>query len=281
MQKRTLGRTGEALSVVGFGGVLVMDETPATADTLVGQAIDRGITYFDVAPQYGNAEERLGPALEPYRSGVFLACKSLERTRDACAAELRESLRKLRTDHFDLHQFHAVTTLDDVDRITGRGGALEAVTEAQAQGLVRYIGFSAHGEDAALALLERFTFDSVLFPFNWACWQQGGFGARLLQEAQRRGTGLLGLKALCRRKLQEGEARQRPKCWYAPVENCEEARAALGFALSLPITAAVAPGEPELFHWMCEAAERLESAAPSTAALPVLEPTFEPLFHAD
>src|SRR6266545_2218329 len=102
MERRELGRTGEALSIVGFGGIVVMDVEPPEASRLVAEAIDRGVNYFDVAPSYGNAEERLGPALEPYRDQVFLACKTGKRTKTAAAAELRESLGRMRTDHFDL-----------------------------------------------------------------------------------------------------------------------------------------------------------------------------------
>ena len=92
MEERTLGQTGEQLSIVGFGGILVMDEEPASASRLVAQAVDRGINYFDVAPTYGNAEERLGPALEPYRRSAFLACKTDKRT----AKEAQEELRSMR-----------------------------------------------------------------------------------------------------------------------------------------------------------------------------------------
>ena len=74
--KRTLGKTGERLSMIGFGGIVVMNEDPAAASNLVAEAVDRGINYFDVAPSYGNAQERLGPALAPYRNNCFLACKT-------------------------------------------------------------------------------------------------------------------------------------------------------------------------------------------------------------
>ena len=279
MQKRRLGRTGESLSVVGFGGVVVMNETPEAAGQHVAEAVRRGINYFDVAPSYGNAEERLGPALEPYRDTVFLACKTLERDREKAAAELRQSLRNLRTDRFDLYQFHAVNTMEEVEQITGPGGALEAVLEAREQGLVRFLGFSSHAEPAALAMLDRFAFDTVMFPFNWACWHDGSFGPRLLEKATKAGMGVLGLKALARRKLRDGEPRVRAKCRYAPVEDPEEAFLAMRFALSLPLTATVSPGEPELLWWACDAVERLASLTPdAAAALPLPGLVAEPLF---
>ncbi len=102
LEQRALGRTGERLSIVGLGGVVVMNTTTEQAAALVREAVDAGVNYFDVAPSYGNAEDMLGPALEPYRTRVFLACKTQKRTREAASAELESSLRKLRTDHLDL-----------------------------------------------------------------------------------------------------------------------------------------------------------------------------------
>jgi aryl-alcohol dehydrogenase-like predicted oxidoreductase len=280
MEKRPLGKTGVRLSILGFGGILVRDEEPGAAGRLVAQAVARGINYFDVAPSYGNAEEHLGPALAPYRDSAFLACKTLKRTREEAAAELRRSLRLLRTDHVDLYQHHAVTTLDEADRILAPGGAMEAFLDARAQGLVRFIGFSAHSEEAALALLDRYAFDSVLFPFNWVSWHQGRFGPRVLASAQQHGVGILALKALGRRKLREGEPRIRPKCWYAPAESEEEAALALRFTLSLPVTAAVSPGHADLLWWACDAADRFTPLTPDEAAeLARRSERFEPIFR--
>ncbi|UCC64357.1 MAG: aldo/keto reductase [Anaerolineae bacterium] len=256
MEKRRLGKTGESLSMVGFGGILVMNEEPASASRIVAQAVDRGINYFDVAPSYGNAEERLGPALEPYRQSVFLACKTDKRTAEEAAEELHGSLEQLRTDYFDLYQLHAVTTMEDVEQILGPGGALETFVKAREQGLVRFLGFSAHSEEAALALLDRFAFDSILFPFNWVCWHQGKFGPRVLEKAQEKGVGILALKALAKRKWKEDEERTWAKCWYSPVDTFEEVSLALRFTLSKPITAAVSPGHVELFEWACDTVDR-------------------------
>jgi len=267
MEKRTLGKTGELLSIVGFGGILVKDEEPSSASHLVARAVEeRGINYFDVAPTYGNAEERLGPALEPYRQSVFLACKTEKRTGEESYAALRESLRRLRTDYFDLYQLHAVTTLQEVEQITGPGGVLETFVKAREQGLVRYLGFSAHSEEAAMALLDRFEFDSILFPCNWVCWHQGHFGPRMLEKAQEKGVGLLALKALAKRKWKENEERKWPKCWYAPVDTFEEVALALRFTLSKPITAAVSPGHAELLWWACDTADRFTPLTEEEAA---------------
>lgn len=253
MRKRSYGSTGIDLSVVGFGGIVVMNETPEDASRLVSFAIDSGINYFDVAPSYGNAQERLGPALEPYRKDVFLACKTGERTADGARRELQESLRLLRTDYLDLYQLHSVTTMEDVATILGPGGALEVFQQAQQEGMVRYLGFSAHSEEAAVALLNAFSFTSILFPVNWVTWNTGMFGPRVLDRAQERGAAILALKALAKRKLEEGEERDHPKAWYHPVDTYEEALLGLRFTLSRPVTAAVSPGHEDLLRWMLRA----------------------------
>ncbi len=266
MEKRAYGKTGVRLSVVGFGGIIVMNEEPASSARLVAQAIERGINYFDVAPSYGNAEECLGPALEPYRKGVFLACKTEKRSREEAWASLQQSLQHLRTDHFDLFQLHAVTTMDEVNQIMGPGGAMEAFLEARRQGLTRYLGFSAHSQEAALALMDRFDFDSILFPINWVVWHQGHFGPQVVEKARAKGMGILALKALAKRPWGEGEERTWPKCWYHPVDTFEEATLALRFTLSQPITAAVSPSHAELLWWACDAADRFQPLTEAEAA---------------
>ncbi len=259
MEKRMLGNTGEMLSMIGFGGILVRDEEPSEAARLVARAVqERGVNYFDVAPSYGNAEERLGPALEPYRNQVFLACKTQDRTAEGAQRELEQSLKHLRTDHFDLYQLHAVKTPEDVAKITGPGGALETFVGAREQGLVRYLGFSAHSEEGALSLMDQFDFDSILFPFNWVTWTQGGFGPSVLKRVTEKGMGALALKTLAKRAIAPGEDRKWPKCWYYPVESFEEAELAVRFTLSKPITAAVTPGHADLFEWACDAADRFQ-----------------------
>jgi aryl-alcohol dehydrogenase-like predicted oxidoreductase len=257
MEKRQLGRTGEELTIVGFGGIAVMNETPADAAALVAKAVnERGINYFDVAPSYGNAEERLGPALEPYRKSVFLACKTGERSAEGAERELQQSLKTLRTDYFDLYQMHAMKTMDDVEQAMGPGGALETFVSARERGLVRFLGFSAHSEEAAIALMERFPFESILFPFNWACWNEGKFGPSVLDKAQEKGVGVLALKTMAKRRWQENEERKWAKTWYSPVDTYEEARWAVRFTFTRPITAGPSPGHAELLWWMCDAAEK-------------------------
>src|SRR5246127_5342095 len=115
--RRALGKTGEHLSIIGFGGIVVMNEDTSASKNIVAEAVDRGINYFDVAPSYGNAQERLGPALKPYRKNCFLACKTEGRKKGDSRAQLEESLRLLETDHLDLYQFHALTKMTELETV--------------------------------------------------------------------------------------------------------------------------------------------------------------------
>ena len=126
MQTRRLGKTDLEPTVIGLGGVVVMKETQDDAYRMVAEAFEAGIRYFDVAPQYEDAQQRMGPALEPYRDNVMLACKTLERDAEGARRELEVSLTKLRTDHFDLYQMHSLTKVEETDQALGPGGAIEA-----------------------------------------------------------------------------------------------------------------------------------------------------------
>jgi aryl-alcohol dehydrogenase-like predicted oxidoreductase len=258
IEKRSLGRTGEMLSMIGFGGIIVKDATPEDASKLVKLAIDSGINYFDVAPSYGDAEVKLGPALEPYRKDVFLACKTGKRTKVEARAELEQSLKRLRTDHVDLYQHHAVTTLADVNTILGPGGAMETFTEARKEGKIRFIGFSAHSVEAAMALMDRFDFDTILFPVNFTTWNAANFGPQVLAKAQEKKMGILALKAMAKGPWPEGSDKSKySKCWYEPLTSQEDIRMGLRFTLSHPVTAAVTPGEAELFKIALSVSDKL------------------------
>ena len=258
LARRELGKTGEKLSVIGLGGIVVCKLEQAEATRIVRDAIDRGVNYLDVAPSYfdGEAEEKLGRAIEGVRERVFLACKTARRDREGAAAELKASLGRLRTGRLDLYQLHALARKDeDVDRALGKGGAIEAIEEARKAGIIRFVGFSAHGLEAALLALERYPFDTVLFPFNWVCWAKGDFGPQVLEAARKKGVGRLALKAMARTPWGEGAKRDRhPKCWYEPATD-EEAALALRFTLSLDVTAAVPPGDEKLFALALKTAE--------------------------
>ena len=258
MEKRVLGRTGARLSVIGLGGLVVSGVSPADATEYVTRAIGRGVNYFDVAPTYGDAEQRLGAALEPYRDQVFLACKTTQLSAKDVETELNNSLEQLRTDHFDLYQLHAVNTSEQVDQILSPGGALEAFIAARDRGLIKHIGFSAHAEDSALRLLDAFPFDSVLFPVNLFCWRDG-FGPRVCEKAAEKGTGILAIKALAKRHLHEDEKSKWSSFGYVPIDSPPEVRTAISFTLSKPVTSAVCPRRAELLWLACDAVDALEN----------------------
>src|SRR5579862_5990679 len=223
--KRTLGKTGEKLSMIGFGGIVVMDENPGAASNIVAEAVDRGINYFDIAPSYGNAQERLGPALAPYRKNVFLACKTEGRTRDDSRKQLEESLRLLKTDHVDLYQFHPLTKMKELDQVLGPGGAMETMESSKKEGKIRYIGFSVHSQETALAALDRYNFDTILFPVNWVLFTQAGFGPKILEKAQEKKMGILALKSMAKTvwPAEQKQSHPEPKCWYQPARFPDEA----------------------------------------------------------
>ena len=214
--KRGLGRTGEQLSVIAFGGIVVMNETTGEASNIVAEAVDRGVNYFDVAPSYGNAQERLGPALAPFRKNCFLACKTDGRMKDDSRTQLEESLRMLKTDHVDLYQFHALTKMTDLDKVLGPGGAMETMEAAKKEGKIRYIGFSVHSAETAVAAMDRYPFDTILFPLNFVLYTQAGFGPQILKKAQEKKMGILALKSMAKTvwPADERQNHPEPKCWY-------------------------------------------------------------------
>ncbi|HEX5324094.1 MAG TPA: aldo/keto reductase [Capsulimonadaceae bacterium] len=265
MLRRPYGKTGVELSILAFGGIVVTNVTAEEADRYVGEGIDHGINYFDVAPGYGDAEERLGPALAPYRKDVFLACKTTRRDAAGAREELERSLARLKTDHFDLYQLHAITSDEDVEKAFGPGGAMETFVKAREEGKVRYLGFSAHSVHAALGAMSRFDFDSLLFPFNYVTYEIADFGPQVMAVAQAKGVARLALKAMARGPWKEGDPNKSEysKAWYEPLADRSEAQMALRYTLSLPITAAIPPGDIRLFRMAMEIAEDFQPLTPS------------------
>ena len=259
--RRPLGKTGVDLSIIGMGGLVVSRTEQVFANDIVARAVERGVNYFDVAPTYGNAEERLGPALEPYRKDVFLACKTTQRDQAGAAAELDRSLQRLRTEHLDLYQVHGLTSMDELEQVLAPGGALEAFTAARQAGKVRFIGFSAHSAEVALAAMERFAFDTILFPINYVLFSQAGFGPQVQEEALRRGLGVLALKAMARTvwpATLDKQDRPARKCWYEPCAMPEEASLALRWTLSKPVTSALPPGDERYFPLAMDVAQHFK-----------------------
>jgi aryl-alcohol dehydrogenase-like predicted oxidoreductase len=280
--KRTLGKTGEQLSIIAFGGIVVMDETTGQASNIVAEAVDRGINYFDVAPSYGNAQERLGPALEPYRKNCFLACKTEGRKKDDSRKQLEESLRLLKTDHVDLYQFHALTKMTELDTVLGPGGAMETMEAAKKEGKIRYIGFSVHSAETAVAAMDRYNFDTILFPLNWVLVTQAGFGPQILKKAQEKQMGIMCLKSMAKTVWPAGERKNHPepKCWYQPAAFPEEASMGLRWTLGHPITAAIPPGDERYFRLAMDVAQNYKPLEPhEEQALLAGGQGAEPIFH--
>ncbi|MEI7905248.1 MAG: aldo/keto reductase [Candidatus Firestonebacteria bacterium] len=263
MEKRAFGKTGEKLSVAGFGGMLVMQEPQATADRMVAEAVEKGINYFDVAPTYGDAEEKLAAALLPHRKSVFLACKTAERSAKGAEKELTQSLKRFKTDRLDLYQLHAVNTAEELGEVLAPGGALEFLLKAKQRGLLRFLGFSSHHEHSALALFDSFAFDSCMFPLNFFCWHYAGLGKKLVKKAAEKGAGLNALKTLAKTKRPAGKYEKWNKCWYEPLVQPEDIKLAVRFTLSLPVTSALSSSHEELFKLQCEASN---NALPLTEA---------------
>src|SRR5665213_1664837 len=248
--RRPLGKTGEHLSMIGFGGIVVMSEDTGHSNNIVAEAVDRGVNYFDVAPSYGDAQERLGPALVPYRKNCFLACKTEGRTKEDSRKQLEESLRLLKTDHVDLYQFHALTKMTELDEVLRPGGAMETMEAAKKEGKIRFIGFSVHSAETALAAMDRYNFDTILFPLNWVLFTQAGFGPQILQGAQEKKMGILALKGMAKTvwAAEQRDEHPQPKCWYQPASFPDEASLGLRWTLSHPITAAVPPRDEKYFR---------------------------------
>ena len=245
--RRGLGKTGEKLSILGFGGIMLNDNPQQFANEIVAKAVEMGVNYFDVSPKYGNAEDRLGTALKSYRKNCFLACKTRERDAVDSQKDLDNSLLKLQTDYFDLYQLHELPTVGEVEQAFGPKGAMETIVKAKKAGKIKNIGFSAHSVDAALLAMKSFDFDSILFPINFACWNAGNFGPQVLVEAEKRGMGILALKSMALTTFRDDESLIFKNCWYKPIDDEAIMKKALKYTLSKNITAAIPPGEYTLF----------------------------------
>lgn len=262
MKKNLLGKTGYQVSRLIYGAIVSTNETQADSDRYVSWSIDRGVNYFDVAPSYGDAELRLGQSLQPYRKQVYLACKTTERLREGAWKEIQRSLELLKTDYFDLFQLHSMTTPEDVEQVFSPDGTMELLLELQRKGVIRKIGFSAHSEFAAIELLKRFDFASVLFPTNYQLNMREGIGNRLSELQREKGFGLLGMKSLIERAWHNDEERYAspyPKSWCKPFPQDEPQLriAAMKYAVQMGSDVLVPPGNFENYSFMVEHADQV------------------------
>lgn len=281
METRRLGRTGHHSSVLVYGAAALAEVSQDVADRSVQEALDAGINHFDVAASYGEAELRLGPWVPQIRDRIFLATKTGQRDAEGAWREINESLQKLRTDRVDLLQLHAVGDLDDLDRATRPGGALESAVRAVDEGMVGAVGITGHGHDAPathLEALRRHPFATVLTPINLVLSRDPAYRAAydaLVEEVTRQDAGLLVIKTVAR---QNWKGEHRYATWYEPLDDQRTITAAVSWALALPVVTGIAtPGDVRLLG-MVVAAERArmdqDEAATVLGAEPVLSSPF-------
>jgi aryl-alcohol dehydrogenase-like predicted oxidoreductase len=208
MPTRNLGKTGFRVGIFGLGGQSALEKAnnEAVAAPIIEKALELGVNYFDTSAIYGGlerwSERYLGRGLKGCRDQVFIASKTKQRTRDAALKDLEESLRLLHTDHLDTWQLHDVGTLDDVEEIFGKGGAIEAFSQAREQKLVRHLGVTGRFRpDALMESIRRFPFETILMGLNAADKYYYSFAKDLLPLAVEKQMGIIGMKVMARGRI--------------------------------------------------------------------------------
>ena len=202
MEERAFGKTGEKFPILSFGGQRIVEGhgcTEAEAIKMLNYAIDNGIRYYDTAWLYsaGQSEERIGKVARLRRREMWIATKVRARDKAGAKKQLEESLRRLQTDHVDEWRMHDVWSMNELDQITGPGGALEEAIEARREGYVRYISISGHSNPAVqIEALNRFPFDSVLCAMSVLDRFILSFADEFLPVAKAKGTAVIGMKIL-------------------------------------------------------------------------------------
>jgi predicted aldo/keto reductase-like oxidoreductase len=259
LPRRILGRTGEKISVVGFPGLALRHYDQERCNEGLLNAFKRGLNYYDVAPAYGKdgeCEIKMGIGLKAVnieRDKIFLACKTKMRDKEGARFELERSLKRLKTDHFDLYQMHCLRTPDEVKKALGPGGAIETFLKAKEEGKVRYLGFSAHTTRGALDVMNGFHFDTAMFPINFVEFFKIGFGKAVIELAHKQGVGILAIKAMSKGPWPEGTKRTR-QWWYRATESQYETDLAMRFVLSQKnVVAGIPPSFLDLLDRAIEA----------------------------
>jgi predicted aldo/keto reductase-like oxidoreductase len=221
--KRTFGKTGVELTIIGLASGRFPLIAPDEAIALTRRAVELGINYFDTAHGYwnGRSEEVYGEVLPAVRQRVFLTTKATERTRRGAEDQLHLSLKRLKTDYVDLWQVHGIQDKADVAKVFAPGGAIEAFEAAKKAGKCRFIGFTGHHDpEAHLEMLKTYyRWDSILMPLHVADPLYLSFEKRVLPVAVERGIGIQGMKNFANAKLLQSFS----------VREC------LSYVLSLPI----------------------------------------------
>jgi len=257
MEKRRLGKTEHMSSIITFGSAALWSVTQGEADAAIELAVKYGVNHYDVSPMYGQAELRLGPWMEKHHKDIFLACKTAERSKTRAWESIKRSLETLKVDYFDLYQFHGVSDLETLNVVLGPGGALEAVLEAKEQGLVHHIGLTGHRPFVHIEALNRFDFETVLFPVNRVlAAHRNDYNdfTLLLEITQKKDIGTIGIKAVTKRPWESTMHMYRT--WYEPFDKQAEIERCLWYSLSQGITTAALPSDLSLWPLILDAAER-------------------------
>ncbi|MBY8980307.1 MAG: aldo/keto reductase [Candidatus Lokiarchaeota archaeon] len=259
METRNFGKTGAKITLITMGGCGLGYVDQIEADKAVKLAMDHGINMIDVAPTYGNAESCLNPWIEKYRNKFFLSEKTLKRKKNGAWRQLKRSLEKLGTSHFDLYQFHAVSSMDELDQILGENGAMEAFLEAKETGIIKNIGITAHDDVRVLqkALELSDDIDTVLLPVYVAALVHpnpvNDF-KKILEIACEKNIGVTAIKAISKSRW-NGEASY--NTWYKPLTSQQLIDQAVWFTLSQEgVTTYSLPCDVRLWSSVLDAATR-------------------------
>ncbi|MGB9791446.1 MAG: aldo/keto reductase [Thermacetogeniaceae bacterium] len=193
MRYRKLGRTGLQVSEIGFGGIPIQRISRQEAAAVINRAIDLGINFFDTARNYTDSEEKLGAVLRERRDEVIIATKSMARTKDEMAADIRKSIETMRVDYIDIYQMHNVKDRESLEKVLSEDGALAALKEAKEKGLIRHIGVTGHVKSFLIDVIKTGEVETVQFPFNPI---ETDGAEELLRLAQETNTGVIVMKPL-------------------------------------------------------------------------------------
>ncbi len=271
MERRRLGRTGHLSSVAVLGGAAFARSDPDTTAASFREALDAGVNHLDVAPQYGRAQDLLGPLIPAVRDRLFVACKTLRHDPDGVRAQLEESLARLHCDAFDLYQLHAVTDLAELD---ARAGAVAAILAARDEGLTRWVGITGHEPTAPAAHLEalrRYDLDTVMFPVYARLWADPEYrrdAEELLAYAAEHDVGVMAIKAVAARPWAGRDATA--DTWYEPWTDPVAVGRGVRFALSTPgVHAFCTPGDTGVLTTALAAASTATPMGPGERAAAV------------
>ena len=239
IERAAFGRTGHQSTRVVFGAAALGGMKQPRADATLALVREAGVNHIDTAAAYGDSELRLAPFLADHRHEVFLATKTGDRTGDGARASLERSLQRLGVDSVDLVQLHNLVEEDEWETAHGPGGAVAALAQAREEGLTRFIGVTGHGlriPRMHIRSLERFDFDSVLFPFNHSLQREPAYRddvAELRALCTERNVATQTIKAVAKGRWREDDPRPHFS-WYEPLEDEAAIRRAVSYVLSEP-----------------------------------------------